>query len=189
MTDSPKAPGKKEKKKPQYGLSASIIAGALVVFMCVFIPSGPMKKYNEAKAEVTDLQSQLQLAVQNKKAEETRLRSQEELMGRLRERKADFDLWSFLNAVLTETSLKERAILENYKPRSDKRDALEFVTMVQMTIGAVSLEELVDVLHKIYASNNLILLYRLEYLRPANDNKGLDCKIIFLSPKALSENA
>lgn len=188
MNDNAKGAIKKDKKKPQYGVSISIIAGALVVFMCIFIPSGPMKKYNQVRAEVIDLQSQLQMVVQAKKAEETRLRSQEDLMVRLRERKAEFDLWSFLNTVLTETALKERAILENYKPRSDKKEALEFVTMVQMTVSAVSLEELVDALHKIYASNNLIILYRLEYLRPANDNKGLDCKIIFLSPKPLSDS-
>ena len=56
--------------------------------------------------------------------------------------------------------------------------------MKQLKLNGVTLKELVDLLHKIYASNDLVVMYRLEYLRAAGEDKGLDCSVVFLTPKA-----
>lgn len=173
----------KTKETKQNGPFYATIAVVLVIFMFLYIPSGPLKTYNRAYARVVDLRAKLKLAQTTKDVEEARLRGQEELRKRLHERKPDFDLWSFLNTALTETKLKDRANLENYKPRADRKGAQSDAVMVQMTITDTSLSDLIDLAHKIYSSNNLIAMYRLEYLRPTKNAKGLDCKVIWLTPK------
>jgi len=160
-----------------------VVAAAIVFLMVFFIAKGPYRKYVQSRSAVQEQRQRVKLLSQAKEDELLRLRSQEQLMARLKERKPNFDLWSFMNTMLTETKLKDRANLENYKPRTDKKESLEDVTMVQLKLAGITLAEMVDLLHKVYASNNLVLTYRLEYLRVAGESKGLECNIIFLTPK------
>lgn len=174
----------KPKKRSNPQTMFSILAVAFVVFMILFIYTGPLKKFRRSQGEVDDLRARVSQLEQARGAELARLRSQEQLMARIKERKPNFDLWSFMNTMLTEMKLKDRATLENFKPRADRRGVSEEVAMVQLRLAGFVLGEFVDLLHKIYASNNLIVMYRLEYLRPTSDNKGLECNITFLTPKA-----
>ena len=183
-----------QEKKDQSGAAAKpplfsaasicILAAAFIVFMIVFIKLVPMKRYNESEIKLIAQRSEVAKLQAEKESEQTRMRNQEQIMARLRERKAGFDLWSFVNTTLTETKLKDRANLEAYKPRSDRRTTAEDVSMVQLRLTGVTLAELVDFLYKVYASNELVVMYRLEYLRASNDNKGLECNVVFLTPKA-----
>ena len=91
--------------------------------MGLFIYTGPLKRYRMSQVELTDFRLRLTELTDAKRLEEARLLSQESLMARLKERKPNFDLWSFMNTTLAETKLKERANLENYKPRGDWRGA------------------------------------------------------------------
>lgn len=165
-------------------LACAVVAVGLVIAMLIIIPLGPRKQYEQSHAEVVELRTQLGMALEAKEAELERLRSQEKLMAKLNERKPNFDLWSFMNTVLKQTKLAERAYLENFKPRTDRQGAAGDVVMVQLRLNGASLEELVDLLHKIYASGNLVVMHKLDFLRPGRNNKGLDCNIVFLSPKA-----
>ena len=175
-------------KNERAALMAGFGALGLVVFMIFFVflmPTGPLKKFRNTRNDLDDARKQFSLVKNAKDTEETRLRSQDEVMALLKERKPNFDLWSFMNTVLTETKLKERANLENFKPQSKKGTAIEDISMVQLKLSAVTLTEIVDLLHKIYDSKNLVVLYRLEYLRPSADNKGLECNVTLLSPKVV----
>lgn len=175
-------------RKSSPGATISIIAIAFVVFMALFIYTGPLKRYHMSQTQLADLRLRVTELNDEKRLEEARLLSQETLTERLKERKPNFDLWAFMNATLAETKLKERANLENYKPRGDWRgagkEATDDITMVQLKLEGVTLKDLVDFLHRIYASKNLVAAYKLEYLRPIGEDKGLECNIIFLTPKA-----
>jgi len=178
---------KEPKRKSSPEVTIGIIAVAFVVFMAVFIYTGPLKRYRMSESELAGLRRQVNALQEDRQVEEARLQRQEALMARLKERKPNFDLWSFMNTILTETKLKDRANLENYKPRGDWRPGREIsgdVTMMQLKLNGVTLKELVDLLHKIYASNDLVVMYRLEYVRAAGEDKGLDCSVVFLTPKA-----
>jgi hypothetical protein len=133
---------------------------------------------------VDELRQRYARLEQAKETEEARLRSQDELMARIQQRKPNFDLWSFMNKLLTEGKLNERAVLENFRPRTERRGESQDVAMVQLRLSGVSLKELVDLLHKVYASGDLVVMYKLEYLRPMADAKGLECNVTFLTPKA-----
>ena len=54
---------------------------------------------------------------------------------------------------------------------------------VQITLRNVSMKEIIDLMHGLYASNNLILMQRLTYLKPSPDGKGLECAVVMISPK------
>lgn len=180
MTESTKTKG----RTTSIGATFSIIAVAVVLFMLVYIPTGPLKKYRRSAAEVQSLREQLRDARGAKQAELARLSSQEELAARLQARDRAFDLWAFLNKTLTETRLKDRAVLQNYRPRRERRAGPESAAMVELRLNNITLNEFVELLHKVYASQNLVVLYELGYLRAAANQKGLECQVILLSPKA-----
>lgn len=164
----------------------SMVAMALAICTLILVPMGPMRKYRDSNKELRDLRRNLELARETKAFEELRLQSQEKLVSRLNARKRDFDLWSFLDRVLKESNLKDRAVLDNKAERASRSVAsagIENVSLVKLSLSGVTLDEIVKFLHAVYASNNLVVMYRLEYLRAARDGKGLECSVTFLSPK------
>ena len=165
-------------------MACGIVALGLVVAMLVFIPVGPRRKFEQSKAELDQLRRQLRLALDVKESELARLRSQEELTAKLQERNPNFDLWSFVNTVLKETELKSRANLDTYKSRTERQGGSDDVSMVQLRLSGASLSELVDLFHKVYADENLVVVHKLEYIKPGHKEKGLECSVVFLSPKA-----
>ena len=175
-----------EPKRSQHGLLACVMAIALVVFMALFIPTGPLKKYRRSRATIEDLRDQLKLTRLAIDAEQERLRSQDELVVRLNERSPSFDLWSFLNRCLTETGLNKDhgAELETVVPRSRSGGDTHDVTLVDLKLTNLTLDELVNFLYKVHGSNKLVVMRRLEYLRPTVERRGLECAITFLSPNA-----
>ena len=173
-----------EKPRTRWESLACFVAVMFVVFMALFIYIGPWKKYKQAEGQLDELRQRVSQLNEAKKSESARLQGQEQIMVQLRERKPDFELWAFMNTLLTEAKLKDRANLENAKPRGEKKEALADVAMVQLRLAGVTLGEIVDLLHKVYSSKNLIVLYRMDHLRMAGDNKGLECDLTFLTPKA-----
>ncbi len=182
MSDHTAAKKEAEGQKSQFGAMVAIVAVSLVVFMALYVPTGPLKKYRLARMTVESLRGEMKVTEMAKQAEEARLLAQDALMDRLNERQPGFDLWTFLKNSLSETGI-EKANLS--KVAAGGRDDLaQHVTMVKMQVSGISLEQLVNLLHRIYASNNLIVLRKLEYLRAASDGHGLECSLIFLSPNA-----
>jgi len=183
----PKVSDKKAKAAPsgaRLGVLVSILVLSLVIAMAGFIAIGPMKKYKTSKSEVDLKRQQLLLSKQNKRLEETRIESQKVLVERLNQRKPGFDLWGFTNSMVAEAGLKDlKPKLENYRTRSNRSTDSDSVNMVELEITGIKLDQLVTLLHKIYASNNLVVLHKMEYLRPAKNNKGLECSMVFMTPK------
>lgn len=172
------------RKQDRLSFILTATAVALVVFMIVFIPINPLRKYKRSALNLETTRQELDSAVMVRDAHLERLRNQEILMKRLNERRPNFDLWSFVNSVLAEESLRERANLRKVAAKLDKSgDVSDQVTMVELGLTGVTLKELTNVLHKVYSSNNLIVVFRM-LLRPENNNKGLVCEITFLSPNS-----
>jgi hypothetical protein len=166
-------------RREQFGLACSAIALLLVLFLLVYIPAGPRKKYAQSKADLEQLTTQLQLTQALKGEEEQRLLNQEELRKRLEARPQDFDLFSFINAMLRQTSLETRAQVENTHTRRSSANQ----PMVTVALTGVSTKELVDLFQLIYSSGNLVAVYKVDRLRPAAGDKGLDCNVTLVSLK------
>ncbi len=162
----------------------AMVCAFLALWMCfalvLFIPMKPQAKYRDSRMRLDEKKRELQMTTMMKAEEEERLRSQEKVMELLNKRAKDFDLLSFVNDRLKESNLTGQFVLENYRARqlSPKQP------MVQLELKNISLAQLVDFLHKVYAGNNLVVMYKLERMHPASSSKGLDCEIIFATVRA-----
>jgi len=97
-------------------------------------------------------------------------------------RGGNFNLLTFVNNTLSEHGLIERADFSNARPGVGGVPAGDFEG-VQLHLSGVSMEELIDFLHTLYDSGNLIVLSDLRYLRPADDGQGLDTEMTFFCPQ------
>ena len=173
-------------KKPMLSWKfVDMLAVLSVISMAIFILFFPYEHYKKSCRDLEETRSGLAELTMGKDEALQRLKNQEELTERLKARKPDFTLWSYLNTVLTEKGIKERADLQEIRPRlNDKKNPLgQDVVAVQLTLKGVSLKELVDLLHVVYASNNLVVVDRLDSLKAASDNRGIDCTLVLLTPK------
>lgn len=151
----------------------------LAVFMLFYVPNSWGKRYQQAKQRLAQKQQELQLAQLEKLEEEERVQRQEKMLAILNARDPRFDLFAFVNRVVLETGLKERARLENgRRPRgfSEKHP------LVDLELTGVSLEELISLLHAVRNSNNLVAVYKME-VAPVLKQQGLHCEITFVSVK------
>ncbi len=163
--------------REKFALGLGLLALLLVIALAVYVPLGPRKGYLASEKELASLRSELELQILFKMEEAARLEKQKALMEKLEVRPAGFSLFTHVDNLLTGTGLRGRAQLEQFRPR----DASPRQPMVQLRLQGVSLEELVDFLHRIYEGNNLIAAYKMDYLRPSPTEKGLDCDITFVT--------
>ncbi|MBI2433953.1 MAG: hypothetical protein HYV26_13885 [Candidatus Hydrogenedentes bacterium] len=169
---------KLEKRDTVAIICASLVL-LLVLFMAFYLPVGPMKKYRQAQNELNNTRNELHNLQQLKQEELTRLQSQDELRQRLSTRPKSFDLIPFVDQVLRETALNQRAELSSSRSRANTSRQ----PMAELELKGVSLEELVTFLHRIYDSNNLVAIYQVDHIRPAQDNKGLDLSLKLVTLK------
>lgn len=163
--------------KEKIALFLGIVASVLVLLLALYVPMGPRKWYKASEEELASLKNELQMQSMFKQEEAERLDKQKVLMEKLQGRPADFSLFTYVESLLNSTNMRNRAQLEEYKPRN----ASPKQPMVQLRLQGVEFQELVDFLHKVYSGGTLIAVYKMDYLRPAPSEKGLDCDITFIT--------
>lgn len=102
------------------------------------------------------------------------------IMDRVEARDPNFDLYSFTNASLMQLSMQNNASLQSKGSRWSG-GALD---VVQLNLANVNMRQIINLLHKLHSSGNLIVMQRLGHLRPTRDGKGLECEIVLMAPKA-----
>lgn len=160
-------------------LLCGVVALFLVIFLLLYIPIGPGAKYEASSERLADLQLELQDARLTKMEAEEELDSQTRLIALMETRPPNFSLYAYVENVLDEMSLRDagRASLENY--RSSQASPKQ--PMVQMSLEGISLEELVELLHTLYSSQNLVAVYEVGELSPAPNGRGLNCNLILVT--------
>ncbi len=163
--------------KEKIALAFGIFALMLVAALALYVPLGPRKGYLDSQKELTAAKAELQLQQLIQLEETERLQRQKALIKKVEGRAPDFSLFAYIDTLLTQTALRNRAELESYtiKNASPKQP------MVQLRLREVSLEEVVAFIHAAYTGSNLIAVYKMDYLRPAPGDKGLDCDITFVT--------
>lgn len=51
------------------------------------------------------------------------------------------------------------------------------MTQLELSVTGASLEEVVQLLHKIFSSNSMVIVQDLRELGPSKQGKGLDCRV------------
>lgn len=104
---------------------------------------------------------------------------QKAIQSKLKTRPRSFDLYSSTNQWIKKAKIADRADLQS-KGLNSREAAFQ---SVQITLNHVNMNEILNLLHEIYASKSLITMQRMAYLRPARDGKGLECAIVMTAPK------
>ena len=159
-----------------------LVGGAIaaVVIVGYLVGEGPLRVYGESEQKLEQARDRLKQAraihnsVVRKREEDAVL--QQSMAG-----KPGFDLLTFVNGVVREGGLSTRANIDNNNRAVTGSSGL---ASVRVGLRGVSLAELVDFLHKIYGSGNLVVLHNLDQLVPAADKQGLDCEMVFVAPRA-----
>ncbi len=157
---------------------AAICALAVAVY---HVSQGPLQAYRNAQEELVDARYTLEQArVLEQEVVEAR-GSRQALASYLEARSSNFDLFTFVNTTLSQAGVLERAQILNTRGglRGVPQGDFDGVTV---TLNGVSMEELIDFVHRIYDSGNLIVLSDLSHLRPASDGRGLDTEMVFFCP-------
>jgi hypothetical protein len=166
-------------KRDKIALGCGITALLLVCFMLLYIPIGPKKRYEDSVKTVTQNQKNLESVRNNLIYEGARLASQVQFVSLLDKRGSRFDLFRFVSRTLSETELVSRATLANVPP---SRNNPATRPMVTLDLNGVAMKELIAFLHKVYASNNLVVVNTIR-LTPAQNDLGLNCNLRFLTVK------
>lgn len=104
---------------------------------------------------------------------------QKVIQAKLGARAGSFDLYTATNNWITQTKLTGRADLQS-KSLGGREAAFDGI---QITLKNINMKEILDLLHAMYSSENLITMRAMPYLRPARDGKGLECAIVMIAPK------
>jgi len=166
-------------RREKMGLACGGIALMLVLGLLSYIPNGPRRQYLDAQREVVEKERQLTLTREARDEERQRLRSQEALKQRLQGRSPSFDLYAFLDRVLSESRLKERAKIDSVPVR---RRGDENQPAVNVSLSGVSLEELVTFLHRVHDHKDLVVMREMA-INPAPNDRGLLCSVTFATLK------
>lgn len=161
--------------REKVALGLGIVALSLVAVLAAYVPLGPRKAHLASQETLKSLQDELTLQSLFREEEAVRLEKQKALMERIQARPDDFSLFTYMDNLLTATGLRSKAQLEQFKPRN----ASPRQPMVQLRLQGIALEEFTNLLHKVYVDNNLVTVYKLDFLRPAAGDRGLDCDITF----------
>ena len=157
-----------------------IIVGVLVVSLAVVIPVVRRAKsaYEKSTAQVRQAENRLHDARDLRLLIEAERSGRKAIRERLAQRPGNFSLYSFANRCLLELDLKQRAKLNTENARGSHLES------AKLRLEGVSMEELVNFLHRLYDNNNLIVVQKLDHLRPARDGQGLDCYMTLMAPRA-----
>ena len=158
-----------------------LIGGGIAAFAIIayLVGEGPFQAFQESEQKLEQARDRLKQAqaihdsVVRNREEQTVLR--EKLAA-----KPGFDLLTFVNGAVRDGGLSARASIDNSGRAVTGSSDL---ASVRVGLKGVSLAELVDFLHHIYGSGNLVVLHNLDQLVPAADKKGLDCEMVFVAPR------
>ncbi len=158
-----------------------VAVGAIAAVLIVgwMLARGPLDTYRQSKEDLRTAAENLE-TTRLLHGEILKARNNEELIRKQIARRGNLDLSSFVSTIVREKGLYERNAEVKAFQRVFKSDKL---VAVQVELKGVSAEELLDVLHRIYSSENLVVLHKLDWIKLALNQQGLDCNMVFFSPK------
>lgn len=158
-----------------------IFGGVFIVVSAAIVPmiNRTFKRFEEAELRLAEAQDNLEMARTWQREIVTARGGQDAIYEQLRKRDPKFDLYAFMNQALRELKLENRASVQE-----SSIGATSPLDRVIVSLNGVNMTELVDFLHKIESSGNLIILQQLTHLREARDGKGLECAATFVAPSS-----
>ena len=134
-----------------------MIVGAFALLgLILFVPRGQefARDYERTRSQVDDAIDRLNEIRRMRKLVLTERGDRRIIMDRVEARDPNFDLYSFTNASLIQLSMHDRARLQSQGSRFSG-GALD---VVQLNLSNVNMQQIIDLLHKLHSSGNLIAM-------------------------------
>lgn len=171
-------------RNEQIGVVLCSVSVMALIFLGMYIYTGPKKAYERSRADLQGVVDQLATLENLKVSEEDRVQRMSTLMETLKSREAGFNLLGFVDKLMAEKGLK--GVNANFENARRGREASPNMELVSLSLSAVGMNDVVDVLHTIYASNNLIIVQSIDRLRPSEAGQGMDCNITLAALKPIA---
>lgn len=155
-----------------------ILVAAAIFFSILILPfaRGLARDYRANRTELTSARGRLSDAAELRRIIEEE-RAAQKLIAERMGAGARFSLYDFTQSALTQSGLGGRMRLEKRGAASQQLE------VVNVAINNVSLDELINFLHEMYGAGRPVALHQLDFIRPARDNKGIDCSMTLMSPR------
>jgi len=161
-----------------------LVLGAItiVLMLGVFLARKPLKIYRESKQAVIDARLRLSDTYDTRALILDEQNTAEQFKKVFSDNTGGRGLTLLINQTLQDTNLTGKAEFQQVNSALG-REAGKRLDTVQVNLRGVSLKQLIDLLYGLYSKNKLLILERLEYLRPSRDNVGLDVLMVFSALK------
>ena len=168
-------------RNEQIGVLLCGLALVALILLSMYVYSGPRRKYISSRANVTGLVDQLATMQNLRQGELTRIEHQRKLVDLLQNRPADFSLFGFFDSKIKEMNLIAHANASTATRGRDTKDSK--MEMISLSLNNLGLTQIIDMLHALYSSNNLIVVQRIDRLGPAPTGGGLSCELVLATLK------
>jgi hypothetical protein len=151
----------------------------LVVMVGTLALRKPLQMYQESKVQVNNARLRLsdaydlQALIETEKAYAAKIAEVYGTGG------LDKSLTLVVNEVLQQTDLASKAQFRELPSTIRGLDAPLETLLVDLQ--GVSLEEFIDLMHALYSRDSLLILERVDYLRPAANAQGIDAQMVLSS--------
>ena len=169
-------------RNEQIGIILCSVAVMALIFLGMYIFTGPKKAYERSREDLLGLVDQHGTMQALKVSEEERVQRMSSLMETLKARPAGFNLSSYLGTLVSEKGFGANASFENARRAREVNPNLELFSLSLTNVG---MKDIIDVLHAIYASKNLIIVQSIDRMRPSESGPGMDCSMTLASLKAI----
>lgn len=158
-----------------------LIVCALLILVGITVPlaRGLAEKYRDARQELQRATDRLDQARLIRETVIEERHDQQIIQELIASRSPGFDLYSYTNETMLTQNIQHLGTLQSQGSMSGGS-----LDAVRLTLRGVNMKQLLNLLHTLYASDNLIAMQRLRYLRPSGNAKGLDCEITLVAPKS-----
>ena len=163
----------RERKLLVGGIALILVVGLYVVV------ERPVSAYRQSSKDLVEARHNLTDAREWSKQVSEARQSERTIQDLARARGRGFVLFDFLEELLPQLGLRERANFHDRPLMASSRS----VQVVELNIKGVSLQEVVDLFCRIHESKKLVVLRNLEWLKPMQNGKGLECRLFLASPK------
>jgi len=170
----------KVKLQPRERMVLALGAIGVVLIGGYGISQGPYQAYVRSNDQVAQARERLTLAQIAQASVQRERDKQKELAAKLPEA-GKLNLWTEVDKAVKDLKLGKRCSMRSNRGMSSQKQES---SSVEVTLNGVSTRELVDLVHRVYDTGYFVYLSQLMYLRPSNDQKGLDCRMTFVAPQA-----
>ncbi len=157
----------------------ALMVGAVGVVCIVgyVVARGPFQEYQNSKVLVAQARQRLVQAQTMAKELQAVQQHKDSIAKLMAVRGPSYNLFTTINRAVQIANCTDRAVTSSLPAEVTNASA------VKLTLTGVSMEEFVNVLYEIYSKDSLVVLHRLDHLRPATDGKGLQCDLVFITPR------